>query len=299
MRNTIARCLEQAIEKDRSIVVISADLGYSVFDHLRERFPDNFINIGIAENSMVGIAAGLALAGRRVFIYSISKFLAGKCFEQIREDVCFHNLPVTFIGAGAGFAYGFAGYSHFCIDDVGILRQIPDLEVCSPCDNCEAEKIFWQTLKREAPTYIRIGKREKDNVIKNDNARIVSGAYYLKHTEGNIIIASYGTIMSEVLLASELLIKDGIDVSIVSCPIINPVDMSFFKSNISNGKKLFVVEEHYIDGGLGDALSQFSPIKIAIPKKTIYVAGTEEYMRQYSNIDANSIVSIVKQFLKS
>ncbi len=303
MRNTIARCLEEAIEKDCNIVVLSADLGYSVFDRLRERFPNNFINIGIAENSMVGIAAGLAMAGRRVFVYSISKFLASKCFEQIREDICVHDLPVTFIGVGSGFGYGFAGFSHFCIDDVNLLRQIPNLKIYSPCDNYETENIFKLCLRNKMPTYIRIGKREKENILPNktNSKRIVLPSYYLKHGNSNITVVSYGTIMSEVLLADELLLVGGIDISIISCPAVDPVDMDFFKANIHSDEHdiLFVVEEQYSTGGLSDALSQFNPIQIAISKKVFYDAGTENYMRRCAKIDAQSIASKIKQFFVS
>jgi transketolase len=247
---------------------------------------------------MIGIAAGLALAGRRVFVYSISKFIAGKCFEQIREDVCFHGLPVTFIGAGAGFGYGFAGFSHFCIDDIGILRQIPGICIYSPCDNYEAERVFWKVMERREPAYIRIGKKEKDSVLKN-NDRLFSDAYFLKRGKSNIVIVSYGTIMSEVMLANEYLLKDGIDVSIVSCPVVSPVNIEFFKANLSDKDKIFVVEEHYSSGGLGEILDCFNPIKISVPQKIMYIAGSEDYMRHYSGIDAVSIVGVIEQSFES
>ena len=129
MRNTFSRKVTEYANNGKDFVILSADLGYSIFDDFRDKYPNKFYNIGIAENTMVGLAAGLAMAGKQVFVYSISKFLANKCFEQIREDICYHDIPVVMVGTGSGFSYGHAGHSHYSNEDIGCLRTIPGLTI--------------------------------------------------------------------------------------------------------------------------------------------------------------------------
>lgn len=139
MRNTIARKMTKYADDGAEFIILSADLGYSVFDNFKEEHPDQFFNAGIAENTMVGVAAGLAMTGKKVYVYSIASFISEKCFEQIREDICYPNLPVVIMGTGAGYAYGEAGVTHWANEDIGCLRTIPELTILSPSDPVELE----------------------------------------------------------------------------------------------------------------------------------------------------------------
>lgn len=293
MRNTFSKKLTEYAEKKKELLILSADLGYSVFDNFRKEFPDKFYNMGVAENTMVGVAAGLTMGGKKVFIYSISKFLANKCFEQIREDICYHKLPVVMIGTGSGFSYGQAGHSHYSNEDIGCLRTIPELTIVSPIDPFELEILLDQSLTYPHPIYFRIGKSGEKRFSNNKNL-IIGQAYYLEK-EKDIALITHGNIIEEVVRARNLLKKDGFSVSIVSCPTIKPIDEKFFDNLSKTHSKLYVIEEHSLIGGLGDALSYLGAKKIAIRDKALYKCGNQNYLRRTSDIDSVSIYYKVKK----
>lgn len=293
MRNTIARKMTEYAEKGEKFIVLSADLGYSVFDSFQERYPDKFFNSGIAENTMVGVAAGLAMGGKKVLVYSISSFLAEKCFEQIREDICYHKLPVVLIGTGAGFAYGQAGFTHWSNEDIGCLRTIPGLTILSPSDPLELGMLLDQSLTYPHPIYLRIGKNGEKSYCDNKELRI-GQAYYLEK-ERDIALVTHGNIMEEVVKARDLLKKDGFNVSLVSSPTIKPFDKDFFDELAKIHPNIYVIEEHSEIGGLGDALSYLDVNQIAVKDKILYEGGDANYLRKLSGVDARSIYLKVRE----
>lgn len=292
MRNTFSRKIAEYAERGEDFIVLSADLGYSVFDNFREQYPKKFFNVGIAENTMVGVAAGLAMAGKKVFVYSISKFLANKCFEQIREDICYHDVPIVMVGTGSGFSYGQAGHTHYSNEDIGCLRTIPDLTILSPADPVELEILLDQSLTYPHPIYFKIGKNGEKNFCKNKDLKI-GQAYYVEK-EKDIALITHGNIIEEVIKAWELLKKDGFNVSVVSSPTIKPIDVQFFNELTKSHTQLYVIEEHSEIGGLGDALSYLSVRRIAVKDKTFYKCGDPHYLRKMSDIDSESIYLKVK-----
>jgi len=296
MRNTVARKMSEYADDGKRFIVLSADLGYSVFDNFKEQHPDQFFNSGIAENTMVGVAAGLTITGKKVFVYSIASFISEKCFEQIREDVCYPQLPVVLMGTGAGFAYGEAGVTHWANEDIGCLRTIPGLTILSPSDPVELELLLDQSLTYPHPIYFRLGKNGEKNFCTNKKLKI-GQAYYLKEERG-IALVTHGNIIEEVVRARELLKRDGLNVSIVSSPTIKPLDKPFFIKLARTHKHIYVIEEHSEIGGLGDALSFLSIKEIAIKDEVLNVGGDVPYLRQLAGIDANSIYARVKQDLQ-
>jgi len=293
MRNTFSKKVTEYASRGEEFIILSADLGYSVFDDFREKYPDKFFNAGIAENTMVGVAAGLAMAGKKVFIYSISKFLANKCFEQIREDVCYHDVPVVMVGTGSGFSYGQAGHSHYSNEDIGCLRTIPGLTILSPVDPVELEILLDQGLTYPHPIYFRLGKNGEKRFSKNLGLKI-GQAYYLEK-EKDIALIAHGNIIEEVVKARGLLKKDGFNVSIVSSPTIKPIDEQFFDELSKSHTRLYVIEEHSEVGGLGDALSYLGARRIAIKDKAFYKCGDLHYLRRMSGLDSESIYLKVKE----
>lgn len=296
MRNTVARKMNEYAKDSKEFIVLSADLGYSVFDNFSERHPDKFFNSGIAENTMVGVAAGLAMGGKKVFVYSIATFLAEKCFEQIREDVCYHGLPVVLIGTGAGFAYGQAGFTHWSNEDIGCLRTIPNLTILSPSDPTELAMLLDQSLTHPQPIYLRIGKNGEKSFSKIKKLKI--GQAYFVEKERDIALVTHGNIIEEVVKARERLKKDGFNVSLVSSPTVKPFDKAFFDELAKTHGHIYVVEEHSKIGGLGDALSHLGFKQIAIPDKILYDGGDVHYLREVSGIDSKSIYNRVKQDLR-
>lgn len=239
MRNTIARKMSEYATDGKQFIILSADLGYSVFDNFKEQHPKQFFNSGIAENTMVGVAAGLAMTGKKVFVYSIASFISEKCFEQIREDVCYPQLPVVLMGTGAGFAYGEAGVTHWANEDIGCLRTIPGLTILSPSDPIELEMLLDESMTHPHPIYFRLGKNGEKSFCTNKKLRI-GQAYYLEE-ERDVALVAHGNIMEEVVKARELLKKEGLNVSVVSSPTIKPLDMPFFVKLAKTHKHIYVV----------------------------------------------------------
>ena len=295
MRNTVARKIAEYADDGKRFVVLSADLGYSVFDNFKEKHPDKFFNAGIAENTMVGVAAGLAMTGKKVYVYSIASFIAEKCFEQIREDICYPRLPVVLMGTGAGFAYGEAGVTHWANEDIGCLRTIPGLTILSPSDPVELDMLLDQSLTYKSPIYFRLGKNGEKSFCTNKNLKI-GQAYYLEQ-ERDIALVTHGNIMEEVVKARDLLKKEGFNVSVVSSPTIKPLDKPFFVELAKTHPNIYVIEEHSEFGGLGDALSFLSVKQIAIKDEVPNVGGSVAYLRQLTGIDADSIVKKVREHL--
>lgn len=295
MRNTIARKVTEYAADGEQFIILSADLGYSVFDNFKEQHPDQFFNSGIAENTMVGVAAGLAMTGKKVFVYSIASFIAEKCFEQIREDICYPQLPVVLMGTGAGFAYGEAGVTHWANEDIGCLRTISGLTILSPSDPVELDMLLDQSLTYEYPIYFRLGKNGEKSFCNNKKLKI-GQAYYLKQ-EQEIALVTHGNIMEEVMRARDLLKKEGLSVSVVSSPTIKPLDKPFFVELAKTHQHIYVIEEHGEIGGLGDALSFLDVKQIAIKDEVPNVGGSVAYLRQLTGIDADSIFKRIREDL--
>ena len=164
MRNTVINHILEAAKKDSSIILMTADLGYSVMEKFIEELPKQFINIGIAEQNMIGVAAGLALAGKKVFVYTIAPFATMRCFEQIRVDVCYQNLDVTIIGVGGGYAYGTLGTTHYALEDLAVMRALPNMKVMCPADPQEAALVANKAIQVGGPNYIRLNRGGEENI---------------------------------------------------------------------------------------------------------------------------------------
>ena len=189
----INQLIEEAKTNDK-IVLLVGDLGFSVVEPFAELFPERFVNVGVAEQNMVGIASGLAMEGYCVFIYSIGNFPTLRCMEQIRYDVCYHNLNVKIVAVGSGFAYGSLGPSHHATEDIGMLRTIPNLVVCSPGDPVETNAITTFSARYNGPCYIRLGKAGESIVHKEPAIKLSIGEILELQKGENFAIFSSGSI---------------------------------------------------------------------------------------------------------
>ena len=164
MRTAVIEKIHELMSKHDDVYFLTADLGYSVLEGLEADFPKRFLNVGVAEQNMIGIAAGLALNGKVPFVYSIIPFVTLRCLEQIRDDICYHNLNVNIIGVGTGLSYGILGSTHFALEDIGIMRSLANMTVISPTDAIEASLATEAVYYYKKPVYMRIGKKEEPQV---------------------------------------------------------------------------------------------------------------------------------------
>ena len=227
MRTAFIKELEKQAEENKNIVVLVGDLGFSVFDNFRKKFPDRFFNMGIAEQNMMSVAAGLALNGKKVFVYSIIPFVTARCIEQIKNDICYPSLDVVIVGVGSGVSYGSAGFSHHAIEDIALMKSLSDMTVLTPSDPHEVKKLVSECCKYDAPSYLRLGKNN-ETIFNNENQEIIIGkSHYIKKGKDIAIIVN-GNIIEEVKLSQKLLEDEQINPSIISVPTLKPIDELFF-----------------------------------------------------------------------
>jgi transketolase len=248
MRSVLSDKIVQSAQEDPNFIVLSGDHGYALFDAIRKECPEQFINVGVAEQAMVGYAAGLAKTGFRPLVYGLSAFIPLRVLEQIKMDVCYSSLPVTFLGDGAGLVYSTLGSSHQCAEDLACLRPLPNMTIYSPCDAVELALCFDEARSLKGPAYIRIGKSDRPAVNKKS---LGSTLPHIVHNGGkDLCLIATGAMVSP---AQEFGIKN--DVTVISVPRIKPFSDTIFEL----GKKFktwAVLEEHSRYGGLFSSVAE-------------------------------------------
>lgn len=300
MRTAFINELTALAEHDERIILLTGDLGYSVVEQFVEKFPKRFINVGIAEQNMIGIAAGLALSGKILFVYSIANFPTIRCLEQIRNDVCYHNANVKIVSVGAGFAYGTQGYTHFGIEDIAIMRALPRMNVFSPSDPIETKALTDYAAKTEGPTYLRLGKA-KEKILHTKP--YVASSYKIPPIQSIINNNSHKAILSVGAITAAVadFVKDNqLNYNIWSVPSVKPLDEVTLIHIAKKSSCIYTIEEHMLSGGFGSAILEayeklfttgqidFFPkvIRLGIPDKIPNYIGTQDFMRQIINMDA-------------
>ncbi len=304
----IDRLIEKA-EKDERIVLLVGDLGFHVVEGFQERFPKRFVNCGIAEQNMMAVASGMAKEGDKVFVYSIGNFPTLRCLEQIRNDVCYHDLDVNIIAVGGGFSYGTLGMTHHTTEEAAILRALPNMRVYAPADYIEANALLDTMVEEGGPKYIRLA-RGTDSVFHQkplfiDPRKIISLRKYETNTDGYIAIMAAGPILEEAIKAESMLKEKGYTVQIYSVPVLKPFDKESVAEISQKAQLIVSLEEHNIIGGLGGAISEtiselqsHAPL-VRLGLKDCYSSevGSREYLRAYYGIDAAKITSIIEEAL--
>lgn len=300
MREAFLQELIQAAEDDPSVVLLVGDLGFGVIEPFAERFPEQFINAGVAEQNLIGVAAGLAASGLRPFVYSIANFPTLRCLEQIRNDVCYHNLSVSVVSVGAGLSYGSLGYSHFAIEDISIMRSLPGIRIISPADPVEARATVSEALRASGPVYIRLGKgRERPLHLE----AVTSLSHPLVLAPGrDLTMVSTGSIVAECLEARLLLRAVGVDSEVVSCPTIKPLDLAWL-SERPEDSPIVVIEEHRRAGGLGSAVLEAVNdlglrtrcVRLGLSDVKLDVVGTGDFLRDRYELTPEHIVAVCRE----
>lgn len=237
------------------VMLLTADLGYSVLERFAEALPAQYANVGVCEQAMAGIGAGLALSGRRVVIYSIANFPTLRCLEQLRNDVCYHDLPVTVVAVGGGLAYGPQGYTHHGIEDLGIMAMLPNMAVACPADPHEAMELLPQMLERRRPAYLRLGRAGEPVLHSPDTAITLGRAVWVRRGHDVALLAT-GPILGRTLKACDALMSRGVSVSVASFPTIRPLDVAAVEEAARTHRAILSIEEHVVEGGFGSRMAE-------------------------------------------
>lgn len=304
MRDAFIAGLIELAKKDDRIALLTGDLGFGVVEKFSSEFPDRFWNCGVAEQSMMSIAAGLAKSGMRPFVYSIANFPTFRCLEQIRNDVCYHNLPVTIVSVGGGLGYGTLGYTHHGIEDIAALRALPNISIYSPADPRETKEILQVINEEEKPTYLRLGKNGEP-IIEQRTLRQKIGTAYEIQSGTQLTVLACGPVADNCYRAIKEMDKY-ISIQLLSVPKVQPLDINYLLDVISS-EKILIVEEHVKRGGFASAffeeLNQLKEIKeishLFVEEKNISESGTQNYLRSLSSLHVTGISAKISEILNS
>jgi len=303
MRDAFVRALTELAAEDPSVMLVNGDLGFGVLTDFIGRFPDNYVNAGVAEQNMTAVACGMALAGARTYTYSIGNFPTLRCLEQLRNDVCYHNADVTVVAVGAGFSYGQLGMSHFATEDLAILRALPGMTVVAPSDPWQAYALTRQLHARGGPAYLRIDKSSAglpEAMVELGRARQV------RDGEDAVIFAT-GGILGEALAAAGRLAEEGRSIRVIDIHTIKPLDTRAVIAAARACRRVVTVEEHSILGGLGGAIAEVCleagvPIdafrRIGLDDRHPSIVGDQAFLRRHHGIDATAIADVLRAMLE-
>ncbi len=301
MRYAFIKTVTQEAEKDNRIMLLTGDLGFTVFEDFRDRFPKQFINVGVAEQNMMGVAAGLALTGKIVFAYSIATFASMRPFEQIRNDIASHNASVVVVGTGAGLSYGHASITHHAQEDIAIMRTIPGMTILCPADPIETTWATREAIKLKRPVYLRLGMKGEPNLYQTKPTLHLGKGSMLQKGKGIAIIAT-GNIVGNALSTANLLAKHRIRPTVVSMHTIKPFDTTLITRLGQTHRLLVTIEEHNIIGGLGSAVAEVLAeqktakarlLRLGISDRFVYEKGSQQYLREILGLNPEKIAKTI------
>jgi len=309
MKSTFAQTLLKLAAIDDKIFLVVGDLGFGVLNDYATTYPARFLNAGVAEQNMMGVATGLAMAGKTVFTYSIANFPTLRCLEQIRNDVCYHRANVKIVAAGGGFSYGVAGVSHHAIEDLAIMRALP-ITIVAPGSLWEVEQVTMALADAVGACYLRLDNSYADgsdlcNVAETASKFVLGKARRLVDGDA-ITLISTGGVLGEVLRAAALLAKDGVNCRVVSMHTLQPLDEQEVFNAVCDTGGIITVEEHRVNGGLGGAVAEVCLERGVIPKyfyrlgirdELIARVGSQYYLRNHCGISVDAICSKVKELI--
>ncbi len=297
--------LLEAGKIDDSIVAMTADLTESTQVELfKKAFPDRFIEVGVAEQNMVTVASGLAAVGKKPFTTSYASFSPGRNWEQIRTTICLNDRNVKIVGCHAGVSVGPDGATHQMLEDIALMRALPNMTVIVPCDSIEARKATMALAKTASPGYLRLAK-EKTAVVTTDSTPFVIGKALVLRDGKDLTLVACGTLVYEALKAAEELAKQGVDVEVINCPTIKPLDNELILKSANKTKKVITVEEAQASGGLGGAVAELISEQSAA---TLWRIGIKDRYGQSGDLkqlwaeyqlDSASIMSLASKLLKA
>lgn len=306
MRGAFFESLLAAAEEDSRVHLLVGDLGFAVTDAFRKRFPDRFLNVGVAEQNLTGVAAGMALSGKIVFTYSIANFPILRCLEQVRNDVCYHKANVKIVSVGGGLAYGSLGPTHHAVEDLAILRSLPEMVVVAPGDPKEAAGATRAVAKHSGPCYLRLG-RAGEPVVHEGQIDFQLGKAIQLRDGDDLTLISTGGLLETAMQTAELLHKKGLNARVVSMHTVKPLDRDVVLAAARETKAVFTIEEHSVIGGLGGAVAEvlaesgIGPIifrRFGLPSAFVCTVGTQEYLRSQHGLVPDALAKSVSALLE-
>lgn len=307
MRTAFVNELIELAANDSRICLITGDLGFGVLEEFARRFPKQFLNAGVAEQNMTGVATGLALEGKVVFTYSIANFPSLRCLEQIRNDAAYHNANVNVVSIGSGFSYGQLGMSHHATEDITIMRSLPDVTVVSPADEWEVRQATRALVAQPGACYLRLDKAKAPPTHRpNDVFRL--GVARVVREGRDLTIAATGGILEVALAAAEELAgMHRIQTRVLSVHTVKPLDTASLAAAARETGGLITLEEHTVEGGLGGAIAESLLELGVVPRRFLRVGlragfssavGSQSYLRAHYGLDKAGVVAAVFKMLR-
>lgn len=298
MRNAFAEELTALGDTDPRIVMLSGDIGNKLFDKFRAVHGARFFNCGVAEANMMGVAAGLAMSGLRPIAYTITPFVTTRCLEQIRTDVCYHEVPVTIVAVGAGLSYAGLGPTHHSCEDIAFLRSIPNMVVVCPGDAFEVRAALRAALRQNHPVYIRIGKKGEPKVHAEVPHDFALGKALTIRSGSDVCLLSTGNMLPSVIEAACKLEAKGISAKVVSFHTVKPLDTDFLFKTFADFKLVATIEEHSLIGGFGAAVSEWivdsrltvpAFLRFGTPDVFFKLSGEQEFAREQLGLTGDHV----------
>jgi len=300
MRDTSLRMVHELARRDPRVVFVGSDLGAGALDAMRREFPDRFYMEGVSEAAIIGLAAGLAMDGYIPYVNTIATFITRRCYEQVAVDLCLHNLPVRLIANGGGLVYAPLGPTHMAIEDLAIMRALPNMVVTAVADAEEMKRFMLATLDHPSPIYIRLGKGGDKVVTPADQVFTLGKAIELKPAKDLAFVAT-GVMASRALGAAALLAERGIEAGVLHVPTVKPLDDAAVLVLARRVPRLVTVEEHSRIGGLGSAVAELlidnrlpTPLlRLALPDRFPEDYGSQEHLLEVAGLDPKGIAQSV------
>jgi len=307
MRTAFIQTLTEVAAADRRVTLVVGDLGFGVVTDFAERFPDQFVNVGVAEQNMISVAAGMALAGRIVFAYSIANFPTLRCLEQVRNDVCYQGANVTIVAVGGGVAYGALGATHHATEDLAVMRAMPGMNVIAPGDPRETAAATRAAAAGIGPSYLRLGRADEPTVHTGEVPWSLGRAIRVREGRHLTLIATGGMLPTAVA-AADRLHERGHSARVLSMHTLKPLDAEAVLQAARETGTIVTLEEHSVIGGLGGAVAEtlceaglgnvrFQ--RIGLPSQFTKEVGDQEYLRRHYGLDVDSVVARVVELIES
>lgn len=295
MRKAFIETLLTHAKLNNDIFFVTGDLGFGVIEDFQNQLPGQFINAGVSEQAMMGMAAGIASTGKRVFVYSIGNFSTLRCLEQIRNDVCLMNNSVVVVSVGAGYSYGSQGYTHHALEDIAVMRALPNMNIYVPCDSIESRALTKYLCEDKSPSYLRLGK-DGEPLLHSIELSITNNKIIEIKKGIDGVILFIGSIGTQVLAAAKDLEKIGFNVTVASVPFTSNLDEEYLIKAAISGP-IVTVEEHSFRGGFGSAvLEKLNSLNInyqlkmvASKQNNLSEIGSQTYLQKANGLDHESI----------
>jgi transketolase len=307
MRNACLNMVHELARRDPRVLYLGSDPGAGTLDAMREELPEQFFIEGIAEQNLIGMAAGLAMEGFVPYVNTISTFLTRRCFEQVAVDLCLHNLPVRLVGNGGGLVYAPLGPTHMAVEDIAIMRALPNMTVVAVSDAPEMRRFMEKTVDWNGPIYIRLAKGGDPVVIPADAGFEIGKAVSMRGGEDALIVAT-GVMTGQAMQATEILAAEGISCAVLHCPTVKPLDIDAVLNGARSVRLVVTAEEHTRIGGLGSAVLEafadaggvLPPVRrLGIADTWIHNYGSQDALMKDHRLDPRGVAAAVRGALAS